>query len=157
MVFPASSRIARVRPYLRDCHKVLNWFMLRDSHPLWLSVPGSFTYQINILSEKAVSERQFLQHHLHNGCNLTCRWFGLFPVRSPLLRESLLISFPWVLRCFSSPGCLPLRDHQTLLWRGCPIRKSPGQSLLSGSPKLIAACYVLHRNLVSRHPFYALE
>ena len=30
--------------------------------------------------------------------------FGLFPVRSPLLRESFL--FLWVLRCFSSPGAL---------------------------------------------------
>src|SRR3989304_5767495 len=30
---------------------------------------------------------------------------------------------------------------------GCPIRKSPGQSLLGGSPELIAACPVLHRPL----------
>jgi hypothetical protein len=29
-------------------------------------------------------------------------WFGLFPVRSPLLGELFL--FLWVLRCFSSPG-----------------------------------------------------
>ena len=34
------------------------------------------------------------------------RRFGLFPVRSPLLRESHLISFPWLLRCFSSPSVL---------------------------------------------------
>ncbi len=31
--------------------------------------------------------------------------FGLLPVRSPLLGEYFL--FLWVLRCFSSPGCLP--------------------------------------------------
>ena len=31
-------------------------------------------------------------------------WFGLFPVRSPLLGEYSL--FLWVLRCFSSPGSL---------------------------------------------------
>ena len=43
-----------------------------------------------------------------------------------------------------------------LLRMGCPIRKSPGQRLLSTSPKLIAANYVLHRFLVSRHPPYAL-
>jgi hypothetical protein len=30
-------------------------------------------------------------------------WFGLFPVRSSLLRESLLISFPRLLRYFTSP------------------------------------------------------
>ena len=34
---------------------------------------------------------------------LVC-WFGLFPVRSPLLGEYSL--FLWVLRCFSSPGSL---------------------------------------------------
>ena len=33
--------------------------------------------------------------------------FGLFPFRSPLLWESQLISFPRLLRCFSSP-CNPL-------------------------------------------------
>ena len=40
---------------------------------------------------------------------------------------------------------------------GFPIRKSPDQSLLSGSPKLIAASHVLHRLLVPRHPPYALS
>ena len=39
---------------------------------------------------------------------------------------------------------------------GCPIRKSPGQSLLGGSPELIAACHVLHRLSVPRHPPNAL-
>ena len=39
---------------------------------------------------------------------------------------------------------------------GCPIRTSPGQSLLGSSPKLFAACRVLHRFLVPRHPPYAL-
>ena len=31
-------------------------------------------------------------------------WFGLLPVRSPLLGESLLISFPGLLRWFTSPS-----------------------------------------------------
>ena len=30
--------------------------------------------------------------------------FGLFPFRSPLLRESLRFLFLWLLRCFTSPG-----------------------------------------------------
>ena len=34
--------------------------------------------------------------------------FGLFPFRSPLLRESILFFlFLRLLRCFSSPGCCP--------------------------------------------------
>ena len=40
---------------------------------------------------------------------------------------------------------------------GFPIRKSPGQSLFSGSPKLIAAYHVLHRLPLPRHPPYALS
>ena len=40
---------------------------------------------------------------------------------------------------------------------GFPIRKSPDQSLLSNSPKHIAACHVLHRLLVPRHPPNALS
>jgi hypothetical protein len=49
------------------------------------------------------------------------------------------------------------QNIQTLLWMGCPIRKSPDQSLLSGSPKLIAAYHVLHRLLAPRHPLHALS
>ena len=40
---------------------------------------------------------------------------------------------------------------------GCPIRKSPDQSLLSGSPKLIAASHALHRLLAPRHSPCALN
>jgi hypothetical protein len=39
---------------------------------------------------------------------------------------------------------------------GFPIRRSPDQSLVSGSPKLIAATRVLHRLLSPRHPSCAL-
>ena len=42
---------------------------------------------------------------------LTCRWFGLFPVRSPLLGESRLIFFPPGTEMFQFPG-LP----RTALW-----------------------------------------
>ena len=47
-------------------------------------------------------------------------------------------------------------DTWTLLQVGCPIRKSPGLSLFSGSPKLIAAFHVLHRLPTPRHPPIAL-
>src|SRR5215204_798246 len=39
---------------------------------------------------------------------------------------------------------------------GFPIRKSPGQRLVSTSPGLIAAAHVLHRLLAPRHPPCAL-
>ena len=64
------------------------------------------------------------------------RWFGLIPVRSPLLGESFL--FLWVLRCFSSPGSLPLVYifNQGYCWFatvGFPIRKSSDQRLYTAS------------------------
>ena len=39
-----------------------------------------------------------LQPHQDNS-----RWFGLFRFRSPLLTESILVLFLWILRCFTSP------------------------------------------------------
>ena len=48
-------------------------------------------------------------------------------------------------------------DDPELPGPGCPIRKSPDQSLLSGSPKLNAASHVLLRLLAPRHPLYALS
>lgn len=47
-------------------------------------------------------------------------------------------------------------DNPACAGLGCPIRTPPDQSLLGGSPRLIAACYVLHRSSKSRHPPCAL-
>src|SRR5215211_3850571 len=47
-------------------------------------------------------------------------------------------------------------DDTALPVPGFPIRVSAGQSLLSGSPRLIAAVHALLRLLVPRHPPYAL-
>ena len=45
----------------------------------------------------------------------------------------------------------------TFLETGCPIRKSPDQTPACGSPRLIAACHVLHRLPAPRHPPCALS
>ena len=50
-----------------------------------------------------------------------------------------------------------LCSDMTFTMPGFPIRTSPGQSLLGGSPRLIAAFHVLRRSLVPRHPPYALN
>ncbi len=88
--------------------------------------------------------------------------FRLFPVRSPLLGESRLFSFPSGTEMFQFPKFASL--HLCIQCRmagragsGCPIRRPPDQSLCSGSPKLFAATYVLHRLLVPRHPPCALS
>ena len=90
-------------------------------------------------------------------------WFGLFPVRSPLLRKSLIyFLFLQVLRWFSSLGS-PL-THYVFMCRYLEITPSEfphsdisGSQPICGSPKLIAAYHVFHRRLVPRHPPYALS
>ena len=64
-------------------------------------------------------------------------WFGLFRFRSPLLTESLSLSFPPVTEMFHftgyrvpSPMCSG-RDDLALPRSGYPIRKSPGQSVFA--------------------------
>ena len=48
-------------------------------------------------------------------------------------------------------------DNAELPALGFPIRTSPDQSLVSGSPRLFAATHVLHRLSAPRHPPHALS
>ncbi len=57
--------------------------------------------------------------------------FGLFPFRSPLLRESRRFLFLRLLRCFTSPGASLFKRVTGLLRPGCPIRGSAGQGPLA--------------------------
>ena len=93
---------------------------------------------------------------------LTHPWFGLFPVRSPLLGESLLISVPAGTKMFQFPAFASAAYVFSDGWPGftrpgCPIQKSPDHSLFSGSPRLIAANHAFHRLLSPRHPPHALS
>jgi len=72
--------------------------------------------------------------------------------------------FPFLrlLRCFSSPACLPGpmysgTDTRALPRVGFPIRTSRGQWMVSSSPGLFAAAHVLLRLLAPRHPPCALS
>jgi hypothetical protein len=89
----------------------------------------------------------------YNPGRRVCR-FGLLRFRSPLLAESSL--FLEVLRCFSSPGSLLLRDDGACPPPGFPIRTSPTLAPAHGSSELFAVYHVLHRHLTPRHPPYAL-
>ncbi len=85
--------------------------------------------------------------------------FGLFPFRSPLLRESFL--FQRVLGCFGSPRAPQLGYVFTSRSPGIPPGGFPhsdisGSSLVDSSPKLFAACHVLLRPHAPRHPPCAL-
>ena len=87
--------------------------------------------------------------------------FGLFPVRSPLLRKSLVVFF--------SSGYLDVSVHRVppiWLWihhtvtgvfpAGFPHSEIGGSMDICSSPPLIAAYHVFLRLLVPRHPPCAL-
>ena len=91
--------------------------------------------------------------------------FGLFRVRSPLLTESRLFSFPMGTEMFHFPTFPPttlcvqveVAGHYSGFFRGFPIRRSTDRSLFTSSPWLIAGYNVLHRLLMPRHPPIALS
>ncbi len=84
---------------------------------------------------------------------------GLVRVRSPLLAESRLMSFPPVTEMFQFAGFASHGYGFTVRYRKCggfPHSEIPGSKPARGSPGLIATCYVLHRLSVPRHPPNAL-
>jgi hypothetical protein len=82
--------------------------------------------------------------------------------RSPLLSQSRFLSFPPGTEMVHFPGFARAR-----LWihravrrfypRGFPHSEIPGSKPACGSPRLIAACHVLHRLLLPRHSPCALS
>ena len=87
--------------------------------------------------------------------------FRLLPFRSPLLRESRLISFPRGNEMFQFPPFAPwLLCIQSQVPRVClggfPHSEISGSMAICASPKLIAAYRVLHRRQMPRHPPCAL-
>ena len=87
--------------------------------------------------------------------------FGLLRFRSPLLSESFLLSFPPGTKMFQFPG-FPSCNYGFIA-RYCNITCSAfphsdicGSLLICSSPQLFAACHVLPRRHVPRHPPYAL-
>ncbi len=94
MVDPASDRVSRAPPY--SGYRYLIYIAsLTGLSPSQAGFPKPFCSNVN-------KDIAVLQPH-PNG------WFGLFRFRSPLLSESLLISFPGVLRWFSSPSFASVR------------------------------------------------
>ena len=76
---------------------------LRDSHPLWCHFPEGFG-----------SRSPIPCHRPHDPGRCPAR-FRLVPVRSPLLRESRLISFPPGTEMFQFPGSRrAFRDRRSL-------------------------------------------
>lgn len=105
--------------------------------------------------------RDCILQNIHNLTTLisqriqTITWhkFRLFPIRSPLQRESLRFLFLALLRCFSSRSSPPYSIYSSKDTLGLPkvsflIRKSSDLSLIDSSPKLMAVFHLLHRLLM---------
>ena len=85
---------------------------------------------------------------------------GLVRVRSPLLAESRLMSFPPATEMFQFAGfasCAYGFSAGYPLRGGLPHSEIPGSTIARISPGLFAACHVLHRLSVPRHPPDALH
>ena len=107
MVPQCSSRISRVPPYSSSV--IDSCFRVRGYHPLWPDFPDCST----------------------NTLQLTLT--GLVPFRSPLLRESRLISFPPVTEMFQFTGFAPhtyLFSVQYLLRGGFPHSEIAGSKVV---------------------------
>ena len=143
--------------------KAVQLFRLRDCHPLWCGFPAARLTHDFVTSRpagrriKAGPTTPCVRQRLPS---ITPR-FGLFPLRSPLLRESRFLSFLGLLRCFSSPAYrLPpyvfRLEHARITTRRFPHSEIPGSKVGQHLPGLIAAAHVLHRLLAPRHPPCAL-
>src|SRR5260221_3284600 len=85
---------------------------------------------------------------------------GLVRVRSPLLAESRLMSFPPGTEMFQFPGFASRTygfSPGSSSRRGLPHSDICGSPGARPSPQLFAACHVLHRLSVPRHPPDALQ
>ena len=85
---------------------------------------------------------------------------GLIRFRSPLLTESRLMSFPPATEMFQFAGfasCTYVFSAGYRLRGGLPHSEIPGSTIARISPGLFAACHVLHRLSVPRHPPDALD
>ena len=77
-----SDRVSRAPPY-SGYFLEASIFRIQDFHLLWYNFPENFYY----------IETFFTPNRSPTTPNPKI-WFGLFPLRSPLLRESIFLSFP---------------------------------------------------------------
>ena len=136
MVPAGSDRVSRARPYSGTCQGRpcvfaygtftpcgANFHSLRLAHDFVTSRPAGR----RIKTSPTTPARQRLP-------SITSHGFGLFPFRSPLLRESRFLSFPPVTKMFQFTG-LPSKPyvfrqgHARITTRGFPHSEIPGSKV----------------------------
>ena len=111
-------------------------------------LPRPFSYQSQINYAVLTPQNKF-------------RGLGSFPFARRYLGNRCFFLFLELLRCFSSPGHLLYGYLFTIRYIhitvcGFPHSDICGSRVICTSPQLIAACHVLLRLLLPRHPPYAL-
>src|SRR5690554_5433936 len=133
MVLTSSNGISRVPPYFSTYQGIL--FQLQGFHLLWPTFPScsSIIYFCN------------------------CYKSRLLRVRSPLLTESFLLSFPTGTKMFQFPA-FPhsFWSVSPLPGDGLPHSDTCVSLLTYSSTQHFVVSHVLLRRLVPRHPLYAL-
>ena len=155
MVDPDSNRISRVRFYLRTYCNICTSFRIRGCNPLWLTFPGNFSSPYKTLSASQIAVNTPRNTTVPTVCPYS-RVVQTVPVSLVTTQGiSYLISFPLLLRYFSSQSVLPPEADHLKRW-GFPIRKSRSMALLNSFSELIAVWRVLLRVQMSGHSLYAL-
>ena len=126
-------------------------FRLRDSHTLWFRFPAA---------SRSVRIGNSTYAVLQPPCVNT--WVWAFPISLAATFGISVIYFPSGTEMVHFPElahtslCIqPAVTRVHLV--GFPHSEIPGSKPACGSPRLIAACHVLHRLLAPRHPPYALS
>ena len=118
-------------------------FRLRGLHPVSPTIPDRSAKRSVSNSPTPLLRRHVRPYNTHDTtpAGLTCHGFGLFPLRSPLLGESHLLSVPPGTEMVHFPGLAT--PPYVFRWRarglpsrGCPIRRSSGQSLFAAHRSL---------------------
>ncbi len=128
-------------------------FRLRACHALWIPFPEDSTS--SQIGNSTVADPTTPDAPKCNG-------FGLMRFRSPLLSQSSFLSFPRGTEMVHFPrfahACLCIQqDVLEVCSSGFPHSEISGSTPVCGFPKLIAACHVLHRLSLPRHPPCALS
>ena len=146
MVLADSDRIPHVPPYSGYCYQITIISSTR------LSLPMVVAFQLLssiILSKRCSPTTPTLPKQYR---------FGLFPVRSPLLRKSLLFSLPAPTQMFQfSAFAFRLIGMTDLQSAGLPHSESYESIVICTSSQIIAAYHVLLRLSEPRHPPCALS
>ena len=116
-------------------------FRLQGYHLLWPHFPECSTKHKNLMCIAGAIREAPTTPHTQRRQAITRMRFRLFPVRSPLLGESLLFSFPRATKMFQFARLPPAsygftRRYQVFNLVGFPIRRPGDHRLLTASPGL---------------------